>query len=995
LLADVAGAQSPFDGLRFRAIGPAAIGGRIHDVESLPDDPSTIWIASASGGIWKSANHGTTWEPVFDKEAVSALGDLAIFAGDPNIVWAGTGEQNNRQSSSYGHGVYRTTNGGKSWDHLGLEETRHIARVLTHPTDVNVAWVAAAGNLWRANAERGVYKTTDAGKTWKKVLYVDSLTGATDMVMDPSDPNTVIVATYQRLRRTWGFNGGGPGSGLYKTSDGGATWKKLTAGIPGGDKGRIGLAISRSTPKVVMATIEHPTEGGTYRSEDGGETWTRVSRLNPRPMYYSKIHIDPTSDKRVYILGVTNSRSDDGGKTFRNISNSPTYDVGLKTDHHALWIDPRHPKHLLIGGDGGLHESWDMGETYRRINNIPIGQFYAIGLDDRDPYWIYGGMQDNHSWMGPSRTRHWLGIGNEDWRQIGFGDGMFQQPDPFDSRHVYTSSQNAGIQRFDVETGDRLDIKPQPPAGDSAYRFDWTAPILASRHRAGLVYLGGNRLFITRDRGVTWTHTKDLTRQLNRDTLEIMGVAGRNVTISRNDGEQAFGEITSISESPLDVQTLWTGTDDGNVQVSRDGGATWTEVSERISGVPNGTYVSRVVASAAGRGVAFVSFDAHRDGDFRPYLFRTEDFGRTWTKVTAGLPAMGSVRTVYELPTKPNVVLAGTEHALYVSTDAGQNWTRWASNLPTTQYHDVVLHRRSGDLVIGTHGRSIWILDDASPLGEWSNSVAAARLHLFSIRATRLVQPWQDFSNTAQGEFFGENPLDGALVSYHLAQPATEVSLSVTAPNGRLVRTLRVPGEAGTIHRVNWDLRHEAARSSPETTTVATMPLPRPPRPIGERGPYVSPGTYTITLEANGVKVSRPVEVQGDPQMRLTLAQHRERETFLLAVLDVQRAVSEMEREAAQLRRDVTRLRDDAPPGSDSRRFADARLDKVMMAERRLRGGSRSIRNRVSTLAGDFNGTGAMQGSFYPPTVVHREVLKALQAELRKARAELSEAALK
>jgi photosystem II stability/assembly factor-like uncharacterized protein len=975
LVAPAAQNRSPLDGLTFRSIGPAALGGRIHDVEVASRDPNTIYIGAASGGIWKSTNKGTTWTPIFDNQPVSAFGDIAIFEGDNNIIWAGTGEQNNRQSSTWGNGVYRSTDGGNTWTHLGLVETRHIGKIRLHPSDPNVAYVAAPGHLWAPNAERGVFKTTDGGRTWTKSLFVDTLTGVVDLVMDPSDPNTLYAAAYQRLRRTWGLNGGGPGSAIYKTSDGGRTWRLLTNGIPAGDKGRIGLAIARGNGRIVNATVEHARESGTYRTEDGGETWRRMSGMNPRPMYYSKIYIDPNNDQRIWILGVTNSRSEDGGRTFRNLPASPTYDVGLKTDHHALWIDPRDSRHVLLGGDGGLHESWDMGETWSRLNNIPIGQFYAIGVDRREPYNVYGGMQDNHSWMGPSATRHWLGIVNEDWKQIGFGDGMYQQPDPFNPRFVYSSSQNGNMQRVDIETGDRLQIRPQPPEGEPPYRFDWTAPIVASRHTPGMLYIGGNRLFTSRDRGHSWTRSADLTRQIDRDTLQLMGVPGRSITLSRYDGESSFGEITTISESPVDGRILWVGTDDGNVQVSRDGGLTWSNVSGNIAGVPNGTFVSRVVASSAAPGTAYVSFDAHRDGDFAPYVFRTTNYGRTWTPAANGLPNGSPVRTLHEWTRRAHVLFAGTEHSLYVSVDSATTWTKLSANLPTTRYDDLLIHPTTNDLVIGTHGRSIWILDDATPIANWSQRVAAAPLHVFPVRDATIRQYWQDYSNRAQGVFAGENPPDGAIIHYHLAQSTPHVRLSVTSPLGRVIRTWQGPGTAGTIHRAIWDLRHDPPPFEADTVSARLNSLPRPPQAIHDRGPYVSPGTYTVTVEAGSAKMTRQVLVRGDPLLALTLVQQRDREAFLVEVRDLQREGAQMLETIADRRRTA----------SDS-----AATQHLTALQRRLQMGNRSVLSRLGDLAGSFNGEGAQQGSLYPPTAAQRVELAALRRAMADVRSQLA-----
>jgi photosystem II stability/assembly factor-like uncharacterized protein len=536
------------------------------------------------------------------------------------------------------------------------------------------------------------------------VLYVDTFTGATDLVMDPRDSKVLYAATYQRLRKAFGFNGGGPGSAIYKTTDAGVTWKRLENGIPTGDKGRIGLALALSKPDVLIATIEHATAGGTYRTEDAGATWKRMSGTNPRPMYYSKPTIDPNNDKRIWLPGTNIVKSEDGGTTFEEEPTSPTYDLGLKTDHHVIRVDPANSSHIYVVGDGGLHESFDMGKTYMRVNNIPVAQVYRIAVDNRDPYYIYAGLQDNHSWMGPSATRHWLGILNQDWAEIGYSDGTGKAVDVKDFRKVYSSSSGGNLSLVDPITGDIMGINPRPPAGEPAYRYDWDAPVIASRHTTGTVYLGGNRLFMSKDFGSTWTRTKDLTRSINRDDLDMMGVKNRDIRLSRNDGD-AISEITNIAESPLDPKVLWVGTDDGNVQLTTDGGANWTELSAAIvetGTVKDGTFVGKIVASGASRSTAYVSFDAHRDGDFKPYIFRTTDFGKTWTAVIAGLPGDdASVRSLAEFPGKPNVLFAGTERALFVAHDSGAHWTRLAANLPTTRYDDIVIQPRTNDLVLG------------------------------------------------------------------------------------------------------------------------------------------------------------------------------------------------------------------------------------------------------------------------------------------------------
>ncbi len=973
--------------LHFRCIGPAVTGGRIHDVEALPDDPSTIYVATASGGLWKSTNKGTTWRPIFDDQPISTFGDLAIAASNSDIIWAGTGEQNNRQSTSWGNGVYRSIDGGETWTHKGLVETRHIGRVLIHPDDPEIVYVAALGNLWKASPERGVFKTTDGGQEWNKVLYIDQLTGVVDLVMDPSDPGTLYAAAYQRLRRTWGFNGGGPGCGIYKTTDGGQSWQELTAGIPEGDKGRIGLAIAQSNPRLLYAIIQHAKEGGIYRSEDGGNKWTKVNDLNPRPMYYSHIFVDPTDENRVYVLGVEFYMSADGGHLFRQMPTRPVYDVGVHSDHHTLWINPTNPEHFYLAGDAGLHETWDRGETYNHLNNFPIGQFYAVGVDMREPYVIYGGMQDTHSWLGPSATRWWIGILNDDWRQIGFGDGMYHQPDPTNYRFVYSNSQNGNLTRLDAETGDILDIRPYPPGDEKPYRFDWMTPSLISRHNPKTIYFGGNRLFISRDRGISWQRTEDLSRQIERDSLYLIGVQGAEEMLSKNDGTANFGEIVTIAESALNARILWVGTDDGNLQVSKDGGKTWMEVSQNIEQVPEGTYVSRVIASVKGPGAAYVTFDAHRDGDWAPYVFKTVDFGQKWTKITDGLPQDGSVNVIIEHSENPDLLFLGTEHALFISTTAGEHWTQFESNLPTTLYDDLTIHPRDNDLIVGTHGRSIWILDNLAPLVEWTSEVVSSPAYLFSIRPATMFQYWKATSYRGQGAYAGENPPFGALISYYLAEPTDSIEVVIRAADKTVVRRLKEPASAGIIHRINWDLRHEPPpyrreEEEKEGLVKSENILPHETHPTEPRGPFVSPGKYTVTLKAGNERAMQTVRVQGDPQMPISKNQWRVREKFLLDVLRLQRQAWESTERAESLKETFTQHRDSLNTidglSEEVLEHAQTAADTAQARAKRIR----SLRGRIYRLAGEFNGRSTRQGSLYPPTETHRMRKSQLEAKL-------------
>jgi hypothetical protein len=720
-------------------------------------------------------------------------------------------------------------------------------------------------------------------------------------------------------------------------------------------------------------------------------------------MYYSQPTIDPNNDKHVWLPGTSIVHSMDGGATFIEEPTSPTYDLGLKTDHHVLRVDPANSNHIYVVGDGGLHESFDMGKTYVRNGAIPVAQAYKVAVDNRDPYWVYTGLQDNHSWMGPSATRHWLGILNSDWLEIGFSDGTGKAVDVADWRKVYSSSSGGNLSLVDPVTGDTQAITPRPAPGEPPYRFDWNAPVVASKHTPGTVYLGGNKLFVSKDYGATWTPTIDLTRSINRDNVVMMGVVNRDVKLSRNDGDN-ISEITSIAESPLDGKILWVGTDDGNVQLSTDGGARWTNVAPAIvetGKIKDGTFVGSIVASSATKGAAFVAFDAHRDGDFKPYLFRTSDFGKSWQAVTSGLPSDDtSIRSVAEFPNKPNVVFVGTERALFVSHDSGDRWTRLDANLPTTQYADIVVQPRTSDLVLATHGRGIWILDDAQPIAEWSASIAAERVHLFNVPRATLMLYWEDTSNMGQAFYTAENPAEGAVFTYSLGQPAKSVKFIVVDGAGRTVRELAGPTEARVIQRVNWDLRFaapvgggrggaggggEEGGGGASAVRAGAVQLPIPPHDIRVRGPFVAPGTFKMTIEIDGVAAgSKTFEVRPDPQSTVTMAQHKEREAYVLEVQDLQARVDALARDVATKRAAANGA---ALPGLDA---IDAQIGAAGGGGRGGRGGSAAlgpgqkppIRQRLGGLLTGLTISGATTGSLAPPTAQQRQTLSELKAEV-------------
>ena len=705
-------APSPFARLGFREIGPASAGGRVDNLAVFEKNPAVFYVATATGGLWKTVNNGTTFEPVFDHERTSSIGDVAIAPGDPNLVWVGTGENNNRQSSSWGEGVFKSTDGGKTWKNMGLPESRHIARILVDPVDSDVVYVAALGSLWGPGGDRGVYKTTDGGLTWTRTLFVDENTGATELVMDPANNKTLYAATYQRQRTPWGMNGGGPGSAIWKSTDAGRTWTKLTKGIPEGDKGRIGLDVYRKDPNVLYARIEHPKAGGLYRSDDAGASWTKVSDVNPRPMYFSQIRIDPNDAHRIYMLGVQLQVSDDGGKTFSNDGAR-----SIHVDFHAMWIDPADSDHLVVGDDGGVAISYDRSRTYVWLNNLPIGQFYHVAFDHKSPYTVCGGLQDNDTWCGPSAVRAADGITNDDWFVIGGGDGFQAQIDPSDPDVMYAESQGGRMNRVDRTSNERQTIRPEPQAGDDEYRWNWDTPVVISPHDPKTVFVAANRLFRTSDRGMSWqVVSPDLTTNADRDELSIMGVVGSKIAIAKNDGMSQWPTLTTFAESPRTAGIYYTGSDDGQVQVSRDAGKTWSNVTAKIPGLPKGPSVSRVAPSRFAEGTVYATFDGHGANDFAPHVYASTDFGASWRSIAGDLPKGEVARTLTEDLVNADVLYLGTETGLWFTADRGAHWVKVTASLPTVPVYEITLQPRDNAMILATHGRSVWILDDLDAL---------------------------------------------------------------------------------------------------------------------------------------------------------------------------------------------------------------------------------------------------------------------------------------
>ncbi len=866
-------AAAQFDGLRFRNIGPATPSGRIDDFAVSARDPRIFYIAAATGGVWKTTNNGITVTPVFDNGGSGSVGAVAIAPADANLVWVGTGEANNRQSSSWGDGVYKSTDGGKSWKHMGLKDSKQIARIIVDPVDHEVVYVAALGDLWKAGGDRGVYKTTDGGISWSRVLEAGPDAGAVELVMDPTNNKVLYAATYQRRRSSWGMNGGGPNSGLWKTTDAGRTWTRLTTGLPEGSIGRSGLDVYRANPNIVYARIEHPTQGGVYRSDDAGTSWRKMGATNPRPMYFGVIKVDPKNDLRVYVPGLTVLVSDDGGKTFRSMEEK------IHVDYHAMWIDPSDPEHLMIGGDGGVGISYDRGAKWMWLPHLPVGQFYHIGFDMQTPYNICGGLQDNNTWCGPSQVRSKDGSANDNWFVAQGGDGFVGLIDPTNHRIIYAESQDGYIVRTDRVTNERKSIRPEAPTGQPALRWNWDTPFMLSPHDPATLYAGANKLYKSTDRGHSWKAVSgDLTLALDRDTVELMGLKGKDIKIAKNDGVSVYGTLFTIAESKLKKGLLYTGSDDGQVFVSRDDGAGWTNATSKIPNAPKWAYVSKVEPSKFAEGTVYVTFDGHRTGDYGSYVYASTDFGGSFRSIAAGLPAGAVVRTITEDQKNPDVLYLGAENGLFVTTDRGRSWVRVKANFPTVPVYEITLHPRDNAMILATHGRAVWILDDLTPFQQFA-AAATKDAHIFDLAPVVQRVLAEDRMREFEGDmrFLGENPPVGAPITYHLKTKADSVRLVIKNGSGAVVRELKGDSlktkTAAGINTVVWDFRVEplapSKRGGPGLPAFFGT---------GREGPVVVPGTYAAALVVNGKEAaSMPVMVRLDPEVTLADADLKDR----------------------------------------------------------------------------------------------------------------------
>jgi len=1026
-----------FSGLSLRSIGPAVTSGRVVGFAVHPKDPKQYYVAAASGGVWKTTNAGTTWTPVFDSEGSYSIGVVVIDPKNPHVVWVGTGENNSQRSVGYGDGVYRSDDGGKSWKNMGLKASEHIGKLIIDPRDSNTVYVAAQGPLWGPGGDRGLFKTTDGGKTWKKVLSISENTGVTDVVMDPRNPDQLIAAAYQRRRHVWTLINGGPESAIYRSTDAGATWTKLKTGLPTEELGRIGLALAPSDPDLVYAIIESiDKKGGIFRSSDFGITWEKRNDFDQQAQYYAHLVVDPKNSERVYVMNVYLQVSDDGGKTLRNLGERFKH-----VDNHTIWIDPRDANFYRVGCDGGVYESWDRGRNWRFVANLPITQFYDVTVDNAGPFYhVYGGTQDNFTLGGPARNRSVHGITNADWYVTQSGDGFHSRVDPQDANTVYSEAQYGALIRYDRRTGQSMGLQPQPGRGEPPLRWNWDSPLIISPHAHTRLYFAANILFRSDDRGDTWKAVSgDLTRKIDRNTLPVMGKVWAADAVSKSVSTSFYGNIVALTESLKKEGLIYVGTDDGLIQVTQNGGAAWKKI-DKFPGVPERTYVSRLLASQHEMNTIYAAFENHKNADFAPYLLKSVDAGATWTMIKGDLPANGPVLAIAEDHENPQLLFVGTEFGLYFTVDGGQKWIRLKGGLPTIAVRDLAIQKQMNDLAVGTFGRGIYILDDYALLRSVKPEMLARENVLFPVRNALLYIQTRRYGlrdKAFQGAAFytANNPPYGATLTYYLKddiktrkerrreaekeaakksgkssypsgdqlraeadEEAPAILLTVADVTGTVVRTLTGPVKQG-FHRVTWNLREPAA----------ALPRPRPPETDDDlffeepAGPLVMPGVYKVQLakRVDGVvtPLGRPQEfaVGVDGMEALAPADSKALFEFQQKVTRLQRAVSGSLEAANALSQRIEQIKRalDHTPGAEEKWKEEARslekhnreILKALRGDVVMRGRNENtppaIVERVQEIVG------SRRLSLARPTTTQREQFQVAGAEFAQELAKL------
>ncbi len=885
-----------FHNLKFRDLGPGTAGGRVTAIVGVAGDSNLYYVGTAGGGIFKTIDGGLQWKPVFDHESTASVGALALDPSNPNTVWVGTGEANVRNDLVDGHGVYVSNDGGQSWRFMGLADAGQISDVLVSPTDSKVVFVGVLGHAWGPNADRGVFRTIDGGKTWQKVLYVNDTTGVANLVMQSGNPQVLYAAMWQFRRYPWTLENGGAGSGIYRSTDGGSTWKLLTDGLPPGPYGRIAIAVAPTNPNHVYALID-AKKGMLWQSMDLGDHWTAVNNnhgLDVRPFYFSRIMVSPVNENKIYTLSFNLMESDDGGKTARPI------DRRVHPDHHALWIDPKNPDRMIQGNDGGVFLSTDSGKTWRFLDGLPIEQFYQVAADSRSPYNLCGGLQDNSSWCGPSSDNGAHSASSLEWYTVVGGDGEYAVPAPSDPNIIYTDSQNGFIERLDLVTHLSRFVRPsvesieQMNPADMKYRFNWTAPIAVSPTDANVVYLGGNVLFKSTDGGQNWT---TLGGDLTRNDKSKQSVAGAPLAHDVS-GAETYDTILCITLAPTDPKVVWVGTDDGLVQVTRDGGKHWTNVTSQIPGAPAWAMVYQIGVSPFDAGTAYVSFDGHKLDDHKAYVYRTSDYGQTWKKITTGLPDDSPIHVVREDPNQKGLLVAGSDTGLFYSADDGNQWNPLKANFPVTPVYDLKFIKSAHDLVVATHGRGILVLDDIRPVEEYSASLASSFFHLFTPGNGILYHHWER-DEDQQNAYAAPNAPNGVVIDYYLKLKLestaaekkshhTPVKIVITDAKGNKVETQYGPSKAG-VNRAVWTLRYEGP------TRLSFVPAPPPNRYFNpNQGPLAIPGEYHVIVTVNGQSQTADAVILPDPNLKIDPSAFRAQLKAALMARNEVSAVDEM-----------------------------------------------------------------------------------------------------
>jgi len=952
---DVTLDSDTLSGLPIRAIGPAAMGGRVADITAVREGGRlTIYIGSASGGVWKSRDGGTTFKPIFDKQPSLSIGSIAVDPSNPQTVWVGTGESWARNSVSVGTGVYRSRDGGDNWESVGLPDSEHVSRIVIHPKDGNTVYACALGHLWSSNTERGVFKTNDGGKTWNKILFRNESTGCAEMAMDPQDSNVLYAAMWDVRREPWNFRSGGPGGGLFKSTDGGATWHELRKGLPEGDLGRIGVAVAPSNHLRVYAVVEARNHTALFRSDDAGDSWLEVNNsfnISGRPFYFARLSIDPKNADRVYKTGFFLTVSEDAGKSFSAaISMSEGPGDALHSDLHALWIDPENPDQMLVGTDGGVYESQDQANHWRFLANLPISQFYHVSYDMADPYNVYGGLQDNGTWMGPSRGVD--GIPNRSWRVIGMGDGFWAFSDPSDADYAYVEYQGGRISRFRKSTGEARDIKPLPRAGEADFRFNWNTPIHMSANHPGTIYLGGQFLFRSRDHGESWDRiSPDLTtNDPARQHQELSG----GLTIDNSDAEK-YETIYTIAESPKNGDVIWAGTDDGNVQITRDDGRHWTNVVKNIPGLPPNTWVSTIEASHFDPAVAYATFDGHAAGDMKPYVYRTKDYGKTWTSLSTP-DLSGYAHVVREDLVNANLLYVGTEFGLFISTDNGAHWAQLKGGLPNVAVRDIAIQPRESDLILATHGRGIYILDDLTPIRALTPELLAKDLVMLPSRPSVLNLPASEQRFDGDAEFKGRTLPEAASIVYYQKKRHIfgDLKLEIYDDHGSLLTSIQGDKRRG-MNRLAWPERAKPPKVPPAAGLVENEFL--------FFGPQAQEGTYPVKLTKGKETYTSEVKLVPDPRSKSTAAdralQHKtvtELYDMLAQLTYVVDATNELRDQARQRAGAATdnKLKDQL--NTFIQKLEDFRSTLVSVKEGGMITGELKLREHMGELYGAING---------------------------------------